>query len=366
MAESGFEVRILGTTGLETGGDAGAVLAELALVPEKEKAPHERRPEWLYRDGGAFVRLLDIAGRNFAEWQDVLGTQYDRIFDDELAAFQPDVLLTFGGHRSDVARRARAARQGVRVVFGLRNASYASATPEVFQNCHAILTPSRFLAGFYRERLGLDAMALPPAMEPREVIGEDHDPIFVTMVNPRPQKGVMVMARIAEEIGVRRPDLAALVVESRGRAGELVDAGLRGGFDLRRHENLMSSPALAHPRDIYTNSRCVLLPSLAPEAFGRVAAEALMNGVVPIVTDRGGLPEACAGAGFVLEAPAAWTPAMEQPASAADVEPWMELVQRLEDDPTFYTAQRARALEAGRIYAKQTLLPRYFDFFRSV
>lgn len=366
MTESGFDVRILGTTGLETAGDAGEVLAELGLVHDKEKAPHERRPEWHYRDGGAFVRLLDVAGRNFAEWQDVLGSQYDRMFDDELISFKPDVLFTFGGHRADVARRARAARQGVRVVFGLRNASYATAMREVFENCHAILTPSRFLAGFYRERLGLDATALPPPMEPAEVISAEHDPIFITMVNPRPQKGVMVMARIAEEIGVRRPDLAALVVESRGRAGELVEAGLRGGFDLRRHENLMSSPAVAQPREIYANSRCVLVPSLANEAFGRVVAEALMNGVIPIVTDRGGLPEACAGAGFVLEAPVSWTPDMAQPASAAEVEPWMEIVERLEDDPAFYAAQRALALQAARAYSKPSLLPRYAEFFQTV
>ena len=83
----------------------------------------------------------------------------------------------------------------------------------------------------------------------------------------------------------------------------LVQAGLMAGFDLRRHPGMMIAPAVPKPRDIYPNTRVLLVPPVAEEASGRVVAEALVNSVPPLVSDRGGLAESCSGAGFVLSLP---------------------------------------------------------------
>ncbi len=46
------------------------------------------------------------------------------------------------------------------------------------------------------------------------------------------------------------------------------------------------------PQDIYSKINILLVPSIWPEPFGRVAVEASASSVLPIVADRGGLPEA--------------------------------------------------------------------------
>ena len=83
----------------------------------------------------------------------------------------------------------------------------------------------------------------------------------------------MFVARLAEEISLQRPDLAILFIESRGSAGRLVQAGLVGGYDLRRHQNLMMSPPLSQPKEIYAATRVLPAPSLWNEPSRRVVAE---------------------------------------------------------------------------------------------
>ena len=48
----------------------------------------------------------------------------------------------------------------------------------------------------------------------------------MTFINPQPDKGAAVFARIALELGRRRPDIPLLVVEGRGTSDAL--AGVAG------------------------------------------------------------------------------------------------------------------------------------------
>ena len=61
-----------------------------------------------------------------------------------------------------------------------------------------ILTPSEFLTRYYRTAIDLESTPLPVPMEMEDVVAEERDPIFVTVINPTPDKGVMVVARLAE------------------------------------------------------------------------------------------------------------------------------------------------------------------------
>jgi len=84
----------------------------------------------------------------------------------------------------------------------------------------------------------------------------------------------------------------------------LPGAAQAGGFDLHRHENIMFSPPVPKPSDTCAPTRVLLAPSVE-DPLGRVPCEALVNGIPPPVSDRGDLPEAGNGAGFVLPAAAA-------------------------------------------------------------
>ena len=97
-----------------------------------------------------------------------------------------------------------------------------------------------------------------------------------------------------------------------------------------------------------------------------MAAEALLNSVPPIVSDRGGLPEAANGGGFVLPLPAALTLDTRVPVAAADVEPWLELIIRLADDQAFYAEASTRARAAGQAWRPEALVPRYLEYFNRI
>jgi glycosyltransferase involved in cell wall biosynthesis len=371
LAAAGAEVRAVATTASERHGraDSAAYLRELGIQPEVHRAREEGRvrPEIEFTDRGIHYHLLDVGQRDMHAWQKIIGTQFDHIFDQELHNFRPDILLAFGGLPGDVRRYERARRQGVRVVFSLRNEGYLSAAGlELLNSVDGILTPSQFLTESYRSKMGIESTPLPLPMELDDVLASEHDPIFFTMINPSPEKGLMVMARLAEELSLRRPDIPLLIIESRGSAGKLVSAGLSVGFDLRRHENLMMSPALAQPKEIYVATRALLAPSLWREPAGRVAVEALLNGIPPLVSDRGGLPEVCNGAGFALSIPADIIPAQRVPVPKDVVEPWIDLMIRLEGDQEFYREQSRRATEASSIYRPENLAPRYVAYFSQI
>jgi glycosyltransferase involved in cell wall biosynthesis len=367
LAESGFLVRALGTTGTESGShlDPLAHLRDLGCQVHVAagRTGNRIRPELEFTRRGIGYRLLDIGRKTLTHWEQTCGRQFDLAFDDELHRFKPDILFTFGGSPGDVQRHHRARRQGTKIVFGLRNEGYFKAG--FFDHVDAVLTPSRFLSDRYREAIGLESTPMPSPIELDDVIAEERDPIFVTMINPAPEKGLVFFARLAEELSVRRPDIPILVIESRGTAGRLASMGLAGGFDLRRHENVMFSPAVPKPKDIYLPTKMLIAPSLI-EASGRVVAEALLNGIPPLVSDRGGLAEAANGAGFVLPLPKDLDPSSTRPPDAHAAEPWIEAIVKLEDDQEFYAREAQRAKEASRVYLREELAPRYAGFFKQV
>jgi glycosyltransferase involved in cell wall biosynthesis len=374
LAAAGMTVHAVATTASERKAnfDAAVYLRDLGMSLRvlTGRSNGRVRPEIEFDSRGVQYHLLDTGARGAYQWQEVLTKQFDRIFDVELYGFRPDILLVFGGLPQDSRRYERARRQGVKVILALRNESYLAAA-EMLAQMDGVLTPSQFLTDYYKANAGVDSVALPLPIEPEDVIvdgnlTENYEPIFFTMINPSPEKGLMVVARLAEELGVRRPDIPLLVIESRGSAGKLVQAGLAGGFDLRRHENLMTSPPMAQPKDIFAATRALLAPSLCQEAAGRVAAEAMLNGVPPLVSDRGGLPETCNGAGFYLPIPPEITPAYPHPVAASVTEPWIELICRLNDDAQFWESESARSRAAAEIYRMENLAPRYVDYFAGI
>jgi glycosyltransferase involved in cell wall biosynthesis len=370
LAAAGWSVRALATTATEAaGGDGRMLLAQQGITPE-EHAPNRAiyrhdRPVLTFTDRhGSQTTLLDTGGLDVFAWPERHGSQFNRLYGRALADFRPDIVFAFGGQPGDVERYRRASAAGAKIVFGLRNHGYYEA--RWLAELDAVLTCSEFISARYRERLGLESVALPPPLAADDVIAGEREPIFFVAVNPSVEKGGFFLARLAEEVALRRPDLPMLFIESRGSAGALVRAGLAGGFDLRRHESLMFTPATATPAEIFRGARVLLAPSVWEEPFGRVAAEALVNGVPPLVSDRGGLAEAANGGGFVLPLPAELTLETRLPVSAAGVARWVELIEKLADDDAFYAAASTRARAAGEAYLPQNLAPRYVEFFERV
>jgi glycosyltransferase involved in cell wall biosynthesis len=277
-----------------------------------------------------------------------------------LERFRPEILLTYGGHPvcREVMIRARA--KGTKVVFHLHNFGYNDRRG--FEDVDAIIFPSEYSRRYYSRRVGLDGVVIPDPIQLDKVIAEDCEPQYVTFINPQPEKGASVFARIALELGRRRPDIPLLVVEGRGKADGLVGLPV----DLSGLTNLNRMANTPDPRDFYGVSRLVLMPSLWRESLGRVPIEAMANGIPVLASDRGALPETLGDAGFVFTIPDRCTPASNIVPTAQEVAPWVAVIERLWDDPEFEAEHRRRSKAEAERWNSDRLADQYERFLLSL
>lgn len=283
-----------------------------------------------------------------------------RLFDRALDRFHPDILMTYGGDLLTRILISRARDRGVATIFTLHNFAYAEA--DRFADADAVVVPSQFSAAHYSRALDLACSVLPNVVDPARVVADDRNPTYVTFVNPSFEKGVYPFARIADELGRRRPDIPFLVVESRGSEATLASCGL----DLRRHGNVFLRGPTPDPRRFWKVTSILLMPSLFRESQGLVAAEAMTNGIPVVASDRGALPETVGDAGTCLSLPDHLTPASRHLPTAEEVAPWVRAIIRLWDDPAFYEAQSRRASAESMRWSPGVLLPRYLDLFEKL
>ncbi len=197
----------------------------------------------------------------------------------------------------------------------------------------------------------------PPASFPST--GEES---FVTFVNPQATKGLYVFVRIAEQLAARRPDIPLLVMAGRSRTGWQQETGI----DLSRLPNLTTQPSVPDPREFYAATRLLLMPSLWNESFGLVAAEAMLNGIPVLASNRGALPETIGDAGLLFDIPARYTPETRDLPTAEEVAPWVEAIIRLWDDAGEYEHWSRAARERARQWHPDRLAPIYREFFGSI
>jgi glycosyltransferase involved in cell wall biosynthesis len=288
------------------------------------------------------------------------GAMYIDLAGQVLDRFRPEILLTYGGHPVSRTLILKARALGTKVVFHLHNFGYNDR--RAFEDVDALIFPSEYSRRLYARRVGLDGVVISDPIRLDKVIAEAPEPQYVTFINPQPEKGAAVFARIAVELGRRRPDIPLLVVEGRGTADGL--AGLP--VDLSGLTNLHRMANTPDPRDFYRVSRVVLMPSLWRESLGRVPIEAMANGIPVLASDRGALPETLGDAGFVFTIPDRCTPASGVVPTQQEVAPWVAVIERLWDDPEFEAEHRRRALAEARRWDGERLAQQYEGFLHSL
>ena len=290
------------------------------------------------------------------------GEQFLFLLDAMLRELEPDVLLTYGGHPIVQEAMRHARQHGVTTVFTLRNRGYEER--RWFEHVDRVFTTSPFLSRHYHDAIGLHSAGIDSPIDWSEVEAPDETRRFVTFVNPTIHKGAMLFARLADLIGSRRPDIPMLVVQSAASAGAL---NAIPGFDFRKYPQIMAAPATPRPSDFFALTRLLIVPSVFPEPFGRVAAEALINGIPPLVSDRGALPETVRGAGRVLPLPAWMTEDSREIPSETEAVPWFQAICELWDDPAAYEAAARMARQTARQhYSEAVLRGRYLEYFAAI
>jgi glycosyltransferase involved in cell wall biosynthesis len=245
-------------------------------------------------------------------------------------------------------------------VFPLHNLRYRDAGS--FANADAVVVASHFAAEHYRTKLRLRCTVLPNLVDIERVRADGHEPTYVTFVNPTVEKGVYAFARIAYELGRRRPNIPFLVVEGRGTEADVASCGL----DLRDHGNVFFLAHTADPRRFWRVTRLCLLPSLIPENQPLVAIEAMLNGAPVLGSDRGGVPETVGAGGLVLPLPGHLGPSSKNLPTAGEVSQWVAAILRLWEEAPLYEECHRMALAESTRWAPEVLEPRYERFFAEV
>ena len=293
-------------------------------------------------------------------------TQYIALIDRLLEDFAPDQLIACNAHPMIGEAMARARARGVTTVFTLRGLGYYDR--HYFDHVDHVFTTSRYISDIHRDKIGLVSTPIDSPIDWSEVLAPADTRAFVTFVHPSLHKGVALFARLADMLGASRPDIPLLVVQSGRSAGWL---NTLPGFDWSRYPQIMAAPPVAKPAEFFALTRILLVPSLM-EAFGRVAAEAMINAIPPVVSNRGGLPETVGGdfdvggGGRVVPVPDWMTVGDPRLPSEDETRPWFEAVCALWDDEDLYARIAARARDiATERYSEPVSRARHIDYLTS-
>lgn len=359
-----FEVHALGTSASEnpTPIELPQYFAQRSIAAQESIFAGRRLYRYTHRN--VRTTILDAGPVSPAEAERQHALTYDALFEQIIRRQRIDIVLTYGGHAEARRRRRLARERGCKVVFGLRNWGYL--VPGAFVDCDAILTATQFVTERYRRVMAIDSTPIPLPIEAADVVAEKPERIFVTAINPSPEKGLFFLIRLLEELATRRPDIPVLIVESRGNAGQLRATATHVGIDLARHESIMLSAGVATPKDIYAVTRLLLVPSVWEEPAGRVAVEAMMNGIPPLVSDRGGLPETVGPGGIILPIPPHVSAESRELPAREDVTPWLEKIIELTDNAALYDQHCAAARAGAARYDPDNVIPRLVAFFQGI
>ena len=167
---------------------------------------------------------------------------------------------------------------------------------------------SAFIARLIAAETGEPVAIIRPVMPP-EAYRVESGGDSVLVVNPHPLKGGDKVVEIAAALQ-HRHFIVAGGWASACQQPEVIALE----HALARLPNVERVLHCEDLRSVFRRSRCLLMPCVVEEAFGRTAAEALIAGVPVVASDRGALPETVGCGGLMLspDAPTCdWLSAIE-------------------------------------------------------
>ena len=284
-----------------------------------------------------------------------------QMYREMLDQWHPQIVITYGGYGLCIPTLQMARNRGIRTVFWLCNFAYTDAS--MFSNVSLTITASQYHTDEYRRTLGIDSTPIYPLIH-REILDSDTpaDPKYITFVNPIPQKGVFIFARIAEILSRERPEIPLLVVEGRSDTRWLGRTGLKPD-QMKSIFRMRNTPC---PSDYYRVSKIVLMPSLCCETFGRVAVEAMICGIPVLTSTRGSLPEVVGCSEWTMDIPTRYTPDTHQMPSEVEVRPWIDMILKWWDDPQEYSIASAHARQLSNRWNEMETINRLESVLESL
>lgn len=332
LAKLGHEIAILGASVF----DSPKGLSQLS--PDDIDAIQVRKHELIRINDGPLIHNLFVTNsiaRNLMTSGEE-GEWYS-LYVNTLETFKPDFVFFFGGQILDMHIPSEAKLRGINSVAFLLNGSYQGT--RWCKDVDLILTDSQATATYYKEEHGYkNVHPVGVFIDPSRVVSGVNLRKNVLFINPSFEKGVAIVIQLAMILEKKRPDIFFEVVESRGNWQEILKITTKAFGDERESlNNVIVTANTSDMRSVYGRAKVLLAPSLWWESFGMVAAEAMLNGIPAIVTNRGGLPEVIRDAGVLLELDGEYyeKPYQKVP-SLVTLQPLVDFIERLYDYEILY------------------------------
>ena len=159
--------------------------------------------EYVYvKTASRYVNEVTVAEENF----------FLQVYFDMLRRFQPDIMMGYGGEPLSFIMRREAKARGISVVYNLCNGSHQNFR---FPDVDLIITKSKATVDYYA-RWGNAVRNTGVFIRPESVRALKREPKYITFINPTPEKGTALFARLAMMSKKELPDEKFLVVQSRG------------------------------------------------------------------------------------------------------------------------------------------------------
>jgi glycosyltransferase involved in cell wall biosynthesis len=209
---------------------------------------------------------------------------------------------------------------------------------------------------------------LPFMVDWRRYSVEARDMQHVVILGGSLDSGASVATQIADELSRVRPDIPCRIVAGTNQAvGDIPGGQHLGSLASDRREitdNGLVDEDVIKP--LLTRTKILILPWLRCDGFDMTAAAAMSNGIPLVVSSRGLLPDFVEDSRFVVDIPP-WcigTEGFEM--HARDVQPWLDAIAALWDDPHLYQRQSEVSKRLVSSWQGASVAGLYREFFQNV
>lgn len=196
-----------------------------------------------------------------------------------------------------------------------------------------VMAPSQFLIDRFFKDTGIRAELFPNLFTINEIVAENGAHEFITLINHHPMKGRAIFDAIAQEI----PEENFLIVENWPDVPPYTPPSL----------NIKFSKFITDTRELYGQTKILLVPSLCEEGCPRVIVEALLNGIPVIAHDIGGIAEASLGVAKLIDPPPiegiTILPEVSPNNLKKQADKFVVLIRELAKDPNAWRAQSKKS-----------------------
>lgn len=327
----------------------------------EEKLQNDPHRTFILDDNGIHYIYTRCQHRNEMDFTLAEGQLLYETFLDVLDEFKPDIVFGYCPGMTSLSGFAEAQRRGIKTVYLLVNGNHSRFA---FPQFDLVVTDSFATSKLYAERDHINVVPTGAFFKPERFVSPTHEPKYVTFINPVGAKGLPIFAKLAHVCQKELPDVRFLVVNSRGVFSETVsflhekDNPNSHPFKASDFPNVDMTGTQQDMRPVYRLTKALIAPSLWFESWGRVTSEAVLNRIPVLCSTSGGLAEAMAGCGVVLEAPQHCREDFFSLPTDEEIKPWVEGLKTILQ--TDYSEQFDRA---AKLLSRERTTQRVLEAF---